>query len=205
MAKLWQDTSNEPINVALTYNSTLGQYTGNTVLDKTYDARGRVQVQATGTQGNVWRQQAFAILSVDAQKDRHLYSQDGNFEVVLPEGALAEDAFFALQPATISSTTQTQRVQLGLAYQVIISTGQYQTNAPVVINMRFADLEPGVPAESLHVYRWDNVQQRWLRAGISSVDVTKNIISTSVSQLGTFALMSVSGADNFLYLPVLMK
>ncbi len=205
VAVLWQDFASVPVNVPLVYNSSLGLYTGNAVLNEAYDPRGQVQVSAANAQGSVWRQQAFAIVSADAQTYQHLYSDDNNFEVVLPEGALQADAFLAIQPAASTGAAQGQ-VQLGQAYQVIVSTGQYQTNLPVVINMRFADLEAGVTADSLHLYRWDEGQRRWVRAGESTVDVEHNILSASVSQLGTFALMSVSGPEAILvYLPSVVR
>lgn len=203
---LWQEGNAEALSVPMAYDSGLGRYTGQAAFSMALERRGYTQVVATSTAGRtVTRGQAFNITPLlAAGASAHLYSSDGNFELVLPVAALTADATLAIQPTTVGSARQGNLVRLGLPYQISISTGQQQLNLPAVVNLHYqpdqmSSLRPGV----VQLYRWDAAEQAWVIAGTGVVDTNLHIVSTEVDRLATFALFGQQSPT--LYLPLIAR
>ncbi|MFO7696464.1 MAG: hypothetical protein R6X16_04825, partial [Anaerolineae bacterium] len=204
---VWQTGAVEPILVAMGYEGSPGLYTGTAALDPTLEPQGYAQAAADdGAGGTVWAQQGFHLQpAIALDRGLTIYSSDGNMGLVLPAGALQEDAVLAIVPVQ-AGTAQGDLVQVGLAYQIIASTGQTGLNLTAIANARYPDpLSGGVLPESLRLYRWDPAQERWLPAGEPLIDVDHRLVSTEVADLAIYALFGGTAPGYTVYLPLVMR
>jgi hypothetical protein len=206
IATLWQTGVTNSITLPLTFDAGLQRYIGEAALDPAFEPEGIVDVSAMDDHARaVQTHETFDLQSIAAaQYNPMIYSDDGNFELVLPAGALNSDAVVAIQPTTIGTSGQGDRVRVGQAYQVHVSTGQTMLNVPAVINMRYDGAQTThVDANTLQLYRWNEAAHQWTLVGGLANDVY-HIVSASVDQLAVFAILG-QRVDRMVYLPIVLK
>lgn len=204
---VWQTGAAEPIIVAMGYEGSPGLYTGTAALNPTLEPQGYAQAAANdGAGGTVWAQQGFHLQpAIALDRGLIIYSSDNNMGLVLPAGALQQDAVLAIVPVQ-AGATQCDLVQVGLAYQIIASTGQTGLNLAAIVNARYPDpLPPGVLPESLRLYRWHPAHARWLPAGEPLIDPEHRLVGTEVAELGIYALFGGAPPGYAVYLPLVMR
>lgn len=209
IAQIWQTGADAAVAAPLTYHAETGRYAGQAALNAALELRGSIHVEATDGAGHtVLRIQEFALKPIQATLfTPNLASSDGNFDLVLPEGALNADSFLSIQLTSVEGVNPDGRARASQSYHAALSTGQVQLNRPAVVNLRYqVDELRGASADSLHLYRWEEAEQRWLSAGESEIHPELLLVSTSVERLGTFALFGepVAGGGA-LYLPVIVR
>ncbi|MFC1879138.1 hypothetical protein ACFLZW_04435 [Chloroflexota bacterium] len=208
LAKIWQNGSISAIDTPLTYNSGLQVYTGLVAINPTLGRQGWAEVQASDSEAHaVMAIAPFNIEQVAADvMNPYLRSADGFFELMLPAGALNTDAFLSIHTAQPGPTEQGSLKQVGAAYQVHVTSGETALNLPTPVNLYFpVDPAANVDLETLQLYYWESLANRWLPAGNSFIDLEHNLVSTKVERLGVFALFAERMDLMRLYLPLISR
>jgi hypothetical protein len=207
-AQIWQAGADEALPASLTYHAAEDLYIGHATLNAELERRGAIQVDAIdGSSRTMRRIQEFALKPVQAALfTPNLASPDGNFDLVLSEGALTADAYLSIHAVTVNAGDPGGRVRASQSYHVALSTGQEQLNAPAVVNLRYRVEELyGVAEQSLRLYRWADEHQQWVSAGAGDVHPERQMVSTTVNRLGTYALFGEAATGVELYLPVIVR
>jgi hypothetical protein len=206
IVELWQDGTDAPLSVGMFYDTGSEQYEGQVTLDTTLKSAGYVKSTATDNSDQTVQMRAsFDIKDVPSSELTRLFPGE-TFEIVFPVGSLSADAAVAAQQTTAGGAAPDGMVQVSDAYQVFVSTGEYDPDPGVTIHMRYhTEQAASAQVSTLQIYRWDEGTSQWVSEG-GSVDEAFNLVSTDdVAQLGIFAVFGQQAAENTVYLPLVVK
>nr|MBC7245537.1 VCBS repeat-containing protein [Chloroflexota bacterium] len=207
---VWQAGAEDAIIVPMSYNAGTGWYSGNAILNPALGTQGYVQIVATNLSAqSVYQTVPFKLEPVPVGDITILSSADDNFRLVLPVGCLNGEPVVSIQQTTTGRDRQGNLRQVGGAYEVQVSTGQYVPNVPATIHMRYHEEHlAGVREETLRIYRWNEATQLWVPIG-GAVDPDFNMVSvTGVNQFSVFAILGEETGippARKLYLPAVLK
>ncbi len=204
--ELWQDGADLPVSVDMFYDTGLERYAGQATLDTALQSAGYIGVVARDL-GNqtVQTRASFDVKHVPAGELTRLFPGE-NFEIVFPAGSLSADAAVAAQQTTAGGPAPAGMVQVSDAYQVFVSTGQYDLDPGATIHMRYhAEQAASARVDTLQIYHWDAGAGQWVSDG-GTVDGAFNLVSTDdVGQLSIFAVFGQQAGENRVYLPLVVR
>ncbi|MGD8465977.1 MAG: hypothetical protein PVI09_19125, partial [Anaerolineae bacterium] len=206
LVELWQDGADAPVGLTMVYDTDLEQYVGQAILDTTRKSAGYVTVEATDSSAQtVNTRTSFDIKHVPAGELTRLFPGE-TFEIVFPADSLNADAAVAVQRTSAGGPAPNGLVQVSDAYQVFVSTGQYDFSPGVTIHMRYhAEQAASAQVRTVQIYRWDEGTGQWIPYG-STVDEAFNLISADdIGQLSIFAAFGQPAAENSIYLPLVLR
>jgi hypothetical protein len=199
-----QEGTGEARPLAVSYAGGLNAYVGQETLDPNLPLTGYVWATATAAGGRttqVW--QPFNLVPASTDLTTALYSDDGRFELVLPEGGLTGVPYLAIQSVSVAAANGAGWSFLSPAYQVIASSGQTVLDSPAHVQL-YLDLNQTI-ATGAALYRWDDVAGEWQPLP-TYIDTDRQMVSAPTGRLGTFAMLTPgAGGAQPVYLPIILK
>jgi hypothetical protein len=199
-----QEGTGEARPLAVSYAGGLNAYVGQETLDPNLPLTGYVWATATDAGGRttqVW--QPFNLVPASTDLTTNLYSDDGRFELVLPEGGLTGTPYLAIQSVSAAAVNGAGWSFLSPAYQVIASSGQTVLDSPAHVQL-YLDPNQTIGAGAA-LYRWDDVAGEWQPLP-TYIDSDRKMASAPTDRLGTFAMLTSSEAGSQpVYLPIILK
>lgn len=180
-----------------------GVYIGTAALDPALDPRGQVLARATDTENHeVVVLTAFAVERASDQELTWVKSDDGRMDLFLLAGSLPGEPTVSILPAPQMGQAQDRLAVVGGPYEVSVSSGVHNPAEPATVNIQYDPaLVEGVNEAQLRIHHWDEVGGRWVSDG-GAVDLERQIASTRVGRLGTFAVLAEVSLR--IYLPLIV-
>jgi hypothetical protein len=191
-AQLWQEGSSQPIQVPLSYDSGLGLYIGQAILNTTLDLRGYTRVNAADSLGGtVARIVLFSVQTVNPIGTTKLTSSDGQLEIFLQEGSLIGNPVVSIQPTDQVNLTQGELTVKGKSYSITTSNGEYTLQQPATLNIYYSNNQLKLlQSEGFGLYQWDASNGIWILIS-TATDLKHQFVSAQITELGTFAVMAL--------------
>jgi len=199
-----QEGTGEAHPLAVSYSDSSNAYVGRVTLDPNLPLTGYVWAMATDTgdhTAQVW--QPFILAPASTDLTAALYSDDGRFELVLPQGGLTGSPYVAIQLDSTAAANGAGWPFLSPAYQVVVSSGQTVLHKSAHIQL-YLDSNQTIGAGAA-LYRWDDVAGAWLSLP-TYIDTDRKMASAPTERLGTFVMLAPSAMESQpIYLPIILK
>lgn len=186
-AEVWQEGGNWK-TVILSYNGSY--YTGSVALEPTLALTGYVRVSASDAHANTVRATvAFHAEQVLVDGLTWLTSSDGQMEIFIKPGSLAETTVVSIDETSVPNWEQDGFIVVSKAYKVSASNGITNLAHPAVVSIYYSmdGLNPE-DLRNLSLYRWDEQTKRWVALD-TQVGTDVYFVSAEVEHLGTFAIL----------------
>lgn len=161
-------------------------YTERTSVSPDGAIQASVLVRATDDSGNeVGAATQFNLETVSMTSDAIVRSSDGLAEICVPAGGLSVDGLVIIEPSHLGSALPASMRLLSGPYAIHGSDGLALTGT-ANLNIRYLDASR-VSTSSARIHRWNG--SAWVPLE-SSVGESHQVVSASITDLGTYALLA---------------
>lgn len=183
------------VAVALVDESAIGVYTGRIALDPNLRASGDILARGVDAQGRaVEVVTSFSLDEAVRAQDLLARSADGHAEVFLPADSLSTSGMMVIEPAWVSDASASRHVLIGGPYTVEGTAGLSFNGFPT-LTLSFHAADPMISASTARLFRWSGIGWQPLD---STVSVTHQSVSASITSFGTYAAFGEPGETSFL-------
>jgi hypothetical protein len=174
----------------MTYNGSIGAYTGIATLNSSLPPSGSISVNATDLQAHtVEIASTFNIASVTKNQDATVWSSDGQAEAYIPANALSADGRVSIVPDQAAGAVPSGLVLLAGPYAFQAESG-VSLNQAANLSLFYLDTGGTLNRANLataRIYQWNG--QNWI--GLTSThNSSQKYVSASITSFGTYVLMA---------------